>query len=269
MTYREKLGNAISSTGSHVVVGLDTDIEKIPAFFMKYENPVLEFNRAVIEATKSTAAGYKLNIAFYEFLEEKGLQAMRGSLEAIPESSVTICDAKRGDLGNTSEMYAATYFDKYGFDSVTVNAYMGKDAFEPFLRREGKLLYVLALTSNPSSSEFQLADAGGKKVYEILTEKVLTWDSDKIGFVFGANHTAEISRFTSANPGTPVLIPGIGAQGNELEPLLRSLNTEFFVINASRSIIYAAGKDCTAEEFHRAIEISLNDLNAQISGQRS
>lgn len=265
MNYTLKLDAAIASRKSHVVVGLDPELEKIPEFFHHYANPVLEFNKMIINATKDNVAGYKLNMAFYEYLEEKGIEAIRGSLAAIPPELITICDAKRGDLGNTSQLYAKTYFDKYGFDSITVNAYMGKDSLEPFFERTGKLVYILALTSNETSKEFQHTLCEGKKLYEKIVETSLEWkQTDKTGFVFGANYVDELNIFTSNNPNVPLLIPGIGAQGNELAPLVKNLKSKRYLINSSRSIIYSAKKDCSESEFVKAVSDSVESLNAEI-----
>lgn len=265
MNFSQKLDEAVAASRSHVVVGLDSDPSKIPDLFLDAENPVLEFNREIIRATKEIVAGYKLNVAFYEFLQEKGIEALRGSMKEIPDDLITICDAKRGDLDNTSELYARTYFDTYGFDSITVNAYMGSDSVQPFLNREGKLIFILALTSNKSSSEFQKTDTGGMKLYEKIIQDSLNWGGGgRVGYVFGANHTDEISEFTKRHPEVPVLIPGIGAQGHELEPLIRNLHTERFVINSSRSIIYSAPKGCTLTQLRETVSASAQELNSGI-----
>lgn len=266
MKYTEKLRKAVEASGSHVVVGLDSDIQKVPDVFHKYSNPVLEFNRQVIQATKNSVAGYKINVAFYEYLEESGTKALKGSLNEIPESLISICDAKRGDLANTTELYARTYFDKYGFDSITANAYMGRDSLEPFFKREGKLTYILALTSNPGSAEFQHLGFGGKKLYQKIIDDSIGWtDEDRTGYVFGANYCKELAEFTGSNPGKSVLIPGIGAQCNELEPLLASLHTDLFLINSSRAVIYSAAKDCSTDEFAVAVKKAVKELNDSIN----
>lgn len=270
MNFSEKLDNAVKASGSNVVVGLDSDPGKIPALFLDAENPVLEFNREIIRSTKEIVAGYKLNVAFYEFLREKGIEALGESMNEIPEGLISICDAKRGDLDNTTELYARTYFDTYGFDSITVNAYMGSDSVQPFLNREGKMIFILALTSNKSSSEFQKIETGGVKLYEKIIQESLSWGGGgRVGYVFGANHTDEISEFTNKHPEVPVLIPGIGAQGHELAPLLNSIHTERFVINSSRSIIYSAPKGCTLTQFREAVIVSAQKLNSGINSLRN
>ncbi len=265
MTYIAKLDAAIASSKSHVVVGLDPELQKIPAIFQRFANPVLEFNKMIIHSSKDHVAGYKLNMAFYEYLEEKGLEAIRGTLAEVPEGKIKICDAKRGDIGNTAELYAKTYFDSYGFDSITVNAYMGKDSLEPFYEREGKLLYILALTSNEGSRDFQHAVCGNKKLYERIVETSIEWEhTGKTGFVFGANYVDELMAFTTAHSDVPLLIPGIGAQGNELGPLIGNMKGNRYLINSSRSIIYSAEHHCSESEFAEAVSESVKSLNREI-----
>lgn len=266
MNYLQKLQNIILKTSSNVIIGLDSDETKFPDFFSKYKNPVSEFNKFIIESTKDIVAGYKLNMAFYEYLEETGIEAVRETLKAIPDETVKICDAKRGDIGNTSEMYAATYFDKYNFDSITASPYIGVDGIEPFLKRKNKLVYVLALTSNNGSDDFQKLKTGDKYLYEIVLEKFLNAATDNnIGFVFGAGHTDELNIFTKSHQDTPLLIPGIGAQSNDLEKLIKALHSKNFVINSSREIIYSAKKNCDEREFSESIRSSVSDLNKKIN----
>ncbi len=266
MEYSEKLDSSIRSSGSHVVVGLDPDISKIPDLFLEFDNPVLEFNRQIILATKDIVAGYKLNIAFYEYLEEQGIQAVRESLKEIPDNLIKICDAKRGDIANTAELYARTYFDKYCFDAVTASPYMGKDSLEPFYSRAGKCVYILALTSNESSKDFQHLEIGDTKLYKIITESAVDWGrSGSVGFVFGANYAEEIGSFSAGHPDIPLLIPGIGAQGNELKTLLNSMHTDKYLINSSRAIIYSASKECSLEEFRESARNSAEELNRSMN----
>jgi len=250
MNYKDKLTDICKKNDSVLVIGLDTDLKKIPAFFQKYKNPVLEFNKFIIEHTKELSAGYKLNIAFYEFLEGNGIEALRETVKFIPENMLRICDCKRGDIENTAEMYAGLYFDKYDFDSVTVSPYMGRDALSPFLKRKDKLVYVLALTSNNSFADIQMQKTDNKFLYEQVIEFSLELsDGNNVGFVFGANHTEEIMKFTGNHPNVPLLIPGIGAQKNDLTVLMKSINSRFAVINTSRAVIYAAPADCPEIKF--------------------
>ncbi len=266
MNYTTKLDHIIAKNKTNLVIGLDSDIDKIPSFFLKYKNPVSEFNRVIIDSTKDIAAGYKLNAAFYECLEEDGIEAIRESLSSIPEDLIKICDAKRGDMENSSEYYARTYFDKYNFDSITLSPYMGEDSIVPFIKRKSKAVYILALTSNPGGSDFQTLKVDDKYLYQIIIEKSLEWNENgNIGFVFGANHVQELKSFTSSNPDIPLLIPGIGAQENDLKNLIENLSSRNFVINSSRSIIYPASKNCSAREFVDAVRSSAVKLNSDIN----
>lgn len=269
MNYFNKLKNIVSKNNSALVIGLDTDLNKLPSFFLKYKNPAAEFNRQIIESTKNIAAGYKLNMAFYEFLGADGIEAVSETLNAIPSGMIKICDAKRGDIDNTAEMYAATYFDKFDFDSITLSPYLGTDSLTPFLKRENKLVYVLALTSNHSFSDFQKLKTGERYLYEEVISKCLSLSkNNNVGFVFGANHTSEILEFTSLHSYVPVLIPGIGAQENDLVSLMNSVRSDVCLINSSRAVIYTAGKECNANEFNEKIKTAAESLNYEINKLR-
>lgn len=239
MKYKQKLRNVIKQSGSNLVIGLDTDINKIPLTFLRYKNPILEYNLKIIESTYKYCAGYKINLAFYEAEGIKGITALEETVKAIPDFLIKICDAKRGDIGNTSELYAKAYFDNMNFDSITVSPYMGYDSVSPFLKRKDKFVYILIRTSNPGAEDFQTLKTGKKKLYEIIANKCLSWSKEQIGFVIGANHLKEIKTFSSKSDNIPILIPGIGAQGNDLENLMANVYNKQFLINASRSIIYA------------------------------
>lgn len=266
MLYTEKLQQIISKHKSNLIIGLDPDLKKLPEFFLRYENPVLEFNKVIIENTKDISAGYKPNLAFYELLGESGLKALQNTVSIIPDELIKICDAKRSDMGNTAEYYAMTYFDKYNFDSITLSPYMGEDSIEPFIRREDKGVYVLALTSNPGGNDFQKLEIGGKFLYEIVLEKSLSWNKkNNIGFVFGANHCSEIGKFTNEHKEIPLLIPGIGAQNNELENLMDNLYSSNFLINSSRGIIYSSKKNCSEKEFTESVRDNAKQLNSGIN----
>jgi len=253
MHFVKKFKQALRETNSHLIIGLDTDITKIPQFFKSAVNPIAEFNKHVIEATKDYASGYKLNIAFYEKEIELGWASIQSTLAAIPEKLITIADAKRGDLENTTEQYAQAFFDMFGFDSITVQPYMGQDSVRPFLRRKNKFVWVLALTSNYGANDFQFLKVGKKLLWEVVVDTALSWNDHKIGFVVGANHIDELKKITKAHPETPVLVPGIGAQKNSLEKTIASLNHNLFVINQSRSIIYSAPKAQNEKEFIRIL----------------
>lgn len=253
MTYINKLRAIIKKNKSNLVIGLDTDIIKIPKIFLKYKNPVFEFNKKIINITKNFVAGYKINTAFYEADGAKGIETLERTAKYIPIELIKICDAKRGDIENTDEYYAKAFFDKMNFDAITFHPYMGKDSFLPFLKRKNKFIYVLALTSNPGANDFQKLKTGKKYLYEQIIETTLNWSSNQIGFVIGANHIEFLKKFTSTYKNIPILIPGIGAQGNDLEMLLKNINNNLYLVNASRSIIYSAGKDCTMKEFEKSV----------------
>jgi orotidine-5'-phosphate decarboxylase len=259
MSYKEKLKYIIKSKNSNLIIGLDTDIEKIPEIFLKCKDPLYEFNKLIIKSTSDISVGYKFNMAFYEVMEDRGFEVIKESLKLIPDSCITICDAKRGDIPNSNEMYAKIYFDSLKFDAITLSPYMGIDTFVPFLERENKFVYVLALTSNKGSDDFQKLKIGNKYLYEIVIQKcVKIFGCDKIGFVFGANHINEIRIYTKKYPDLSMLVPGIGAQGNDLKKLLKNIQNNLFLINSSRGILYCSNKtdsfqDCQAKVLKQAV----------------
>jgi orotidine-5'-phosphate decarboxylase len=247
--FAKKLKKVLREGNSHLCIGLDTDIRKVPAFLQHFENPVSEFNKLVIESTRDLVCAYKLNLAFYERLSNLWWSTLKTTLQLIPESLITIADAKRGDIENTSEQYAQTYFDELGFDSITIQPYMGSDSVRPFIRRKNKFVFLLALTSNYGANDFQFLKIGKKPLFEVVIEKAQEWNLHKIGFVVGANHTKEIKAITTMFHDVPILIPGIGVQKNSLEKVSSSLQHNQFVINQSRSIIYSAPKARNEVEF--------------------
>lgn len=188
MIYTEKLRRIINLRHSNLIVGLDSDILKIPDIFLDFPNPVLEFNKCIIDATKEIVAGYKINTAFYEAAGITGAEALENTVRYIPDVMIKICDAKRGDIGNTSEMYARAYFDNLCFDSITFSPYMGRDSIEPFLSRKGKFVYVLIRTSNTGSGSIQMLRLESKeKLYERIASDYINWFNEGIGYVIGAN----------------------------------------------------------------------------------
>ena len=164
MIYKKKLAEVIKTSKSNLVIGLDTDYEKVPATYLRYKNPMLAFNIKIIESTYDYCAGYKLNLAFYEAAGKIGIEALEETVKAIPRNRIKICDAKRGDIGNTSELYAKAYFDNMHFDSITLSPYMGHDSVSPFLERKDKLIYVLVRTSNSGAEDFQTLKVGAKEL---------------------------------------------------------------------------------------------------------
>lgn len=267
MSYLDKLVSAVSKNNSRLVIGLDPDLTKLPAFILKYKSPVTEFNRLIVECTSDITAGYKLNMAFYEYLMKQGIDAVRETLEVIPGNLITVCDAKRSDIDNTAGMYAKTYFDVYGFDAITLSPYMGQDSVMPFLGSEDKFVYLLALTSNKSSGDFQMLKTDGRFLYEAVIEKSIRWSrKNNIGYVFGANHTEEIRMFAGSYPEISLLIPGIGAQANDLNKLMNSLGSKSnFIINSSRNIIYSFEYNCNEREFVDSVRYSAQKLKEEIN----
>lgn len=265
MHFVKKLKKTLRETGSHLIVGLDTDIYRVPKFLRSAENPQLEFNRLVIEATKDMCCGYKLNTAFYEATGAKGWEAMKETVKLIPENMLTICDAKRGDIENTTEMYAKAFLDEMGFDAITVQPYMGQDSVRPFLRRKNKFVFLLALTSNYGYKDLQVLKCGNKELWETVIEKAMEWNAEKIGFVMGAQHTREIEKVTLRYPEVPLLIPGVGAQGGSMQKLKKALKHGLYVINQSRSIIYAKENAANETELNDAVSMGCKKTNDEMN----
>ncbi|TLU99000.1 orotidine-5'-phosphate decarboxylase [Dyadobacter luticola] len=245
MTYKE-LYQQILRKKSYLCVGLDTDIRKIPAHLLRTPDPIFEFNKQIIDATADFCVSYKPNIAFYEALGPKGWESLQKTIEYIPKEHLSIADAKRGDIGNTSGLYARTFFDPSSsgldFDSVTVAPYMGSDSVKPFLEFENKWVILLALTSNPGSADFQRLNVGNASLFEEVLKTSQTWaGSDRIMYVVGATQASEFEKIRQIIPDHFLLVPGVGAQGGNLEEVSRfGMNTSCgLLVNASRSIIYA------------------------------
>lgn len=248
MNFSDRLKDIQTNCDSLLCIGLDVDPDKIPAHLHSVENPALEFNRQIINATHDLVCAYKPNLAFYEAMGEQGTAALRETVKLIPKSILTIGDGKRGDIGNSAERYAQSLFNDFGFDAVTVNPYMGFDSVEPFLRNPGKGAFILALTSNPGSKDFQRLMAGAKPIYERIVHASKKWNTRKnLGLVVGATHPKELQRIRTIVPEMPILIPGIGKQGGDLKSAIRygcDRHGTLAIINASRSILYASsGRD--------------------------
>ena len=256
MTFIEKLRNIQRKHNSLISIGLDTDETKIPSSLKRDINPQLEFNRQIIDVTKDIVCAYKLNLAFYEAAGERGYETIKKTLECIPEDIVTIADGKRGDIGNTAEQYAKNIFNDWKFDATTVNPYMGKDSVDPFIRSEDHCAFILALTSNPSSKDFQYLNVEGKPLYEHVVERAKKWNTkNNIGLVVGATHPEELKKVRSLVPEMPLLLPGIGAQKGDMETTVRygcDKSGELALINISRGIIYASLADDFAEKAREA-----------------
>ena len=262
MNFTERLRQTQQSRQSHLCIGLDVDPAKLPDHLKGKPDGLTLFTKAIIRATSDLVCAYKPNLAFYEALGDKGGKVLRSTLKAIPQGVLTIGDGKRGDVGNTSTQYAKALFDDLGFDAVTVNPYMGFDSVEPFLQDESRGVFLLALTSNPGSNDFQRQKIGNVPLYEIVVRTVSTWNvHHNVGIVVGATHPDELRQIRSIAPAVPMLIPGIGTQGGDLDASVTfgaTLDGVGAVINASRSILYASsGKDFA--EAARAEAIRLRD----------
>jgi orotidine-5'-phosphate decarboxylase len=249
---RNELFRNIQKKQSYLCVGLDTDIQKIPAHLLQSEDPIFEFNKQIIDATHEFSVAYKPNIAFYEALGAKGWESLQKTLEYIPKECFTIADAKRGDIGNTSGLYARAFFDKktsgLDFDSVTVAPYMGEDSVKPFLDFEGKWVILLALTSNAGSSDFQQLNIGdNEKLYEKVLKVSQQWATpDQMMYVIGATKATLLQEIRRIVPEHFLLVPGVGAQGGSLEEVSQfGMNSQCgLLVNSSRGIIYvSSGKD--------------------------
>jgi orotidine-5'-phosphate decarboxylase len=266
MHFRKKFKSIIRKNNSHLCIGLDSDIKKIPQFLATYTNPVFEFNKLIVECTSDIAAAYKLNTAFYEAAEEIGWTNLRQTVKIMPDEVVTIADAKRGDIENTSEMYAKAFFDEFDFDAITLSPYMGSDSVRPFLRRKNRFVFIIALTSNFGSKDFQFLRTSGKKfLYQEVIEKALKWNDHKTGFVIGANYTKELREITKKYEDVPILVPGIGAQKNSLKQAMSSMQHRMFLVNQSRSIIYSATKAANAKEFQGIIRENAEKARDEIN----
>jgi len=229
-------------------VGLDTDIEKIPEHLKSHPTPVLEFNRQIVDATKDICVAYKPNSAFYESRGVPGLQSLIATWKYLPKDCLNIIDAKRGDIGNTSDKYAQAFFDEQAsgmnFDAITVSPYMGSDSVTPYLKYEGKWVIILALTSSAGSKDFQYLTTEHGLLYETVIKKANTWaDADRLMYVVGATKSAGFTTIRKYAPDNFLLVPGVGAQGGSLEEVCRYGMTKDcgLLVNASRSIIYASG----------------------------
>jgi orotidine-5'-phosphate decarboxylase len=247
---KSELVSLIRKKNSFLCVGLDTDISLIPKHLLNTADPIFEFNKAIIDATHDIAVAYKPNLAFYESMGLKGWESLEKTmryLDNFKQEVFTIADAKRGDIGNTSKMYAKAFFEWLNFDSVTVAPYMGEDSVTPFLSYPGKWVILLGLTSNKGSTDFQFLSTPDGRLYEQVIKTAQKWaSSDQLMFVAGATHPEEFKNLRALAPDYFFLVPGVGAQGGDMEQICANgLNEECgLLINSARQIIYAsAGED--------------------------
>ncbi len=248
---RIQLFDQIKKKKSYLCVGLDADLEKIPKHLLKNNDPVFEFNKQIIDATSDFCVAYKPNIAFYEALGARGWESLKKTLDYIPKNCFTIADAKRGDIGNTSSLYARAFFQQMNFDSITVAPYMGEDSIKPFLEFEHKWVILLIHTSNKGSEDFQLLELrNGKLLYEEVIAASQRWATpDQLMYVVGATHADKIGAIRKLAPDHFFLVPGVGAQGGDLEAVSKAgMNAQCgLLVNSSRAIIYASSKEDFAE----------------------
>ncbi len=270
---KEELFQQIKAKKSYLCVGLDTDLNSIPRHLLKEADPVFAFNRQIIEATLDFAVAYKPNLAFYESQGARGWESLAKTMEYLPADVFTIADAKRGDIGNTSKHYARAFFEQMNFDAITLSPYMGADAVTPYLAYDDKWAILLALTSNESSRDFeQLAvyddsnffNIVPSKLYEYVINKSLEWGhSDKLMYVVGATRADELAHIRKLVPDHFLLVPGVGAQGGNLEEVAKNgMNSQCgLLVNSSRGIIFA-GQD---EDFARAAGAAAGALQQQMA----
>ncbi|SEN49411.1 orotidine-5'-phosphate decarboxylase [Mucilaginibacter gossypiicola] len=251
MMSRQELIEQIKKKKSFLCVGLDPDINKIPEFLRSYPDPILEFNKRIIDATQDLCIAYKPNAAFYEAYGIKGLQSLIDTYKYLPKDCLSIIDAKRGDIGNTSDKYAKAFFDEQSggmsFDAITITPYMGNDSVTPYLAYDGKWVIILALTSSVGSKDFQYLQTGDGYLYENVIKKANTWaGADRIMYVVGATKSTEFTNIRAYAPDNFLLVPGVGAQGGSLEEVCKYGITKDcgLIVNSSRSILYASnGED--------------------------
>ena len=244
----------INQKKSFLCIGLDVDLDKIPKHLLQHDDPIFEFNKAIIDATHDLCVSYKPNTAFYEAYGIKGWKALQKTIEYLNQNYpeiFTIADAKRGDIGNTSTMYAKAFFNDLNFDSVTVAPYMGKDSVEPFLAFQNKHAILLALTSNEGAFDFQTKNVDGNEMYKIVIETSKTWrNAENLMYVVGATKSEYFAEIRKIIPNNFLLVPGVGAQGGSLADVCKyGLNKNIgLLINSSRGIIYASNGKNFAEK---------------------
>lgn len=266
MKFKEQLLRASKANRSLLCVGLDFEMSLVPPQIRDGDYPILEFNQAIIEATRDLVCAYKPNIAFYERHGERGVTMLRRTVELIPEEIPVILDCKRADIGSTAKAYAEAYFEDLGVDAVTVNPYMGFDAVEPFLNYEDRGVFVLCRSTNPGASDFQDLLVGGSPLYEAVAKKALTWNQhDNIGLIAPSTVPKALQAIRrTVGPNVPLLIPGIGTQGGKVADAVRfgaNLRGEMAILSVSRSVLYASNGTDFAQAARRVAERFKHELN--------
>ncbi|KTB47674.1 orotidine-5'-phosphate decarboxylase [Dehalogenimonas alkenigignens] len=258
-----KLNGAARHNRSCLCIGLDPEPEKLPA-----GASVTDFCREIIGATYDLVCAYKPNIAFFEALGSSGWSVLKDVIEAVPRNIPVILDAKRGDIGNTARAYARAAFDELGADAVTVNPYLGRDSIEPFFEYRDKAVFVLCRTSNPGAADFQSIESNGKPLYQIVADKVETWNRyGNLGLVAGATQPSELKAIRDAHPTLPLLIPGVGAQGGSLELAVKygSSGGGLAVISVSRQVIYASSGTDYSQAARAAALLLRDEINQYLA----
>jgi orotidine-5'-phosphate decarboxylase len=270
MTRADLFAEAVKKK-SLLCVGLDTDLALIPKHLLASPDPVFEFNKQIIDATHDIAIAYKPNIAFYEAVGIEGWKSLEKTIRYLNENypdCFTIADAKRGDIGNTSKMYAKAFFEHLNFDSITVAPYMGSDSVKPFLEYEGKWVILLGLTSNKGSSDFQFTESNNQKLYEQVIIKAQQWGSpEQLMFVIGATHPEQFREIRKLAPDNFFLVPGVGAQGGSVEDVCNNgiNNMGGLLINSARQIIYASDETDFAEKARQAALSTIQSMQKFIA----
>ena len=264
----------INKKDSFLCIGLDTDINKIPKFLLSEEDPIFSFNKSIIDSTNKYCIAYKINTAFYESLGAKGWTSMQKTVDYINKNFpqiFTIADAKRGDIGNTSKMYAKSFFGEMNFDSITVNPYMGSDSVKPFLEFENKFTIILGLTSNIGAEDIQLKTTDNDFVFMEMIKSCSLWgNQNNMMFVVGATKSEYIEKIRNLIPNHFLLIPGVGAQGGDLKEVCKfAINDNIgIIVNSSRSIIYASVDENFAIEAAKQAMILQNEMKAILSERK-
>lgn len=285
---RKKLTEQIFLKHSYLCVGLDTDFTKIPNYLSSYPDPVFEFNRQIIDATKDLCVAYKINTAFYEAMGLKGWESLEKTVNHIPAEHFKIADAKRGDIGNTSSQYAKAFFDTYNFDAITVSPYMGEDSVKPFLEYKDKWTIILGLTSNQGAKDFEMQKLSitvetleeGRHfsrrkeifLYEQVLETASRWGTtDNIMFVIGATQTEEFSNIRKLTPNHFYLVPGVGSQGGSLKDISEKalIPNCGLLVNISRPILYSSKKENFASEARTVTQQYQHEMKRYLVGREA
>ncbi|MDZ7345434.1 MAG: orotidine-5'-phosphate decarboxylase [candidate division KSB1 bacterium] len=265
MTFLDKLTETVRRQQSLLCIGLDSELSKLPAHLRSVDEPLFAFNKAVIDATAEFAAAFKVNLAFYEAYGLEGWSALKKTFSYLPKHVIRIADAKRGDIGNTARLYAQALFEELDADAVTVNPYMGSDSVDPFLQREEKGVFVLCLTSNAGSADFQRFSDGSRQLYEKVALNVREWNvRGNCGLVVGSTHPLELAHVRKLVPDLPLLIPGIGAQGGDVQASVAAVEETSgapVLFNSSRAILYASSGADFAEAAAQAARQTRDLLN--------